>query len=134
MRVLTLCGALLLAPMITGGALVEAAQAQAAERYILLSNAPASGGGLRQVVAEHVKGFELMDDAYLRERASDVKDLGRRLSGEVAKAVRSQLATERLGEQGFDAVGSTPEEFSAFLEQELVKYTRIVKQANVKIE
>ena len=54
MRVLTLCGALLLAPMITGGALVEAAQAQAAERYILLSNAPASGGGLRQVVAEFV--------------------------------------------------------------------------------
>ena len=62
------------------------------------------------------------------------KELGRRLSAEVAKAVRSQLATERLGEQGFDALGSTPEEFAAFLEQELVKYTRIVKQANVKVE
>jgi phosphotransferase system enzyme I (PtsP) len=36
-------------------------------------------GALRQVVNEHVKRFELMDDAYLRERASDVKDLGRRL-------------------------------------------------------
>ncbi|MCU9948062.1 MULTISPECIES: phosphoenolpyruvate--protein phosphotransferase [unclassified Pseudomonas] len=36
-------------------------------------------GALRQVVMEHVKRFELMDDAYLRERASDVKDLGRRL-------------------------------------------------------
>ncbi|GAB3376848.1 phosphoenolpyruvate--protein phosphotransferase [Azotobacter armeniacus] len=36
-------------------------------------------GALRQVVTEHVKRFELMDDAYLRERASDVKDLGRRL-------------------------------------------------------
>ncbi|MDP3848758.1 MAG: phosphoenolpyruvate--protein phosphotransferase [Pseudomonas sp.] len=36
-------------------------------------------GALRQVVGEHVKRFELMDDAYLRERASDVKDLGRRL-------------------------------------------------------
>ncbi|UVE18049.1 phosphoenolpyruvate--protein phosphotransferase [Pseudomonas sp. LS44] len=36
-------------------------------------------GALRQVVNEHVKRFELMDDAYLRERAADVKDLGRRL-------------------------------------------------------
>lgn len=36
-------------------------------------------GALRSVVSEHVKRFELMDDAYLRERASDVKDLGRRL-------------------------------------------------------
>ncbi|WP_017937614.1 phosphoenolpyruvate--protein phosphotransferase [Zestomonas thermotolerans] len=36
-------------------------------------------GALRRVVGEHVKRFELMDDAYLRERASDVRDLGRRL-------------------------------------------------------
>jgi phosphotransferase system enzyme I (PtsP) len=36
-------------------------------------------GALRQVVNEHVKRFGLMDDSYLRERASDVKDLGRRL-------------------------------------------------------
>ncbi|TXR37291.1 phosphoenolpyruvate--protein phosphotransferase [Ectopseudomonas mendocina] len=36
-------------------------------------------GALRQVVLDHVKRFELMDDAYLRERASDVRDLGRRL-------------------------------------------------------
>jgi len=36
-------------------------------------------GALRQVVSDHVNRFELMDDAYLRERASDVRDLGRRL-------------------------------------------------------
>jgi len=36
-------------------------------------------GALRQVVQEHVRRFEMMDDAYLRERAADVRDLGRRL-------------------------------------------------------
>ncbi len=36
-------------------------------------------GALRQVISEHVQRFEHMDDDYLRERASDVKDLGRRL-------------------------------------------------------
>lgn len=46
-------------------------------------------GALRNVVAEHVARFELMDDAYLRERASDVKDLGRRLLAYLQEA-RSQ--------------------------------------------
>ena len=34
---------------------------------------------LRLTIAEHVRRFEAMDDAYLRERASDVRDIGRRL-------------------------------------------------------
>ncbi|MGI9274815.1 MAG: phosphoenolpyruvate--protein phosphotransferase [Endozoicomonas sp.] len=36
-------------------------------------------GALRQVIEEHVHNFDMMDDAYLRERAVDVKDLGRRV-------------------------------------------------------
>ncbi|WP_426415014.1 phosphoenolpyruvate--protein phosphotransferase [Aestuariirhabdus sp. LZHN29] len=36
-------------------------------------------GALRQVIEEHVKNFEVMEDSYLRERASDIRDLGRRV-------------------------------------------------------
>lgn len=36
-------------------------------------------GALRQVIVEHVGRFETMDDAYLRERGSDVKELGQRV-------------------------------------------------------
>ena len=36
-------------------------------------------GALRETIAEHVRQFDAMDDAYLRERAIDVKDLGRRI-------------------------------------------------------
>jgi len=36
-------------------------------------------GALRETIAEHVRQFNAMDDAYLRERASDIKDLGRRI-------------------------------------------------------
>ena len=36
-------------------------------------------GALSQVVLEHVRNFELMNDPYLRERAVDVKDLGVRV-------------------------------------------------------
>ncbi|MDU9391160.1 phosphoenolpyruvate--protein phosphotransferase [Pseudomonas sp. zfem002] len=48
-------------------------------------------GALRQVVGEHVNRFELMDDAYLRERASDVKDLGRRLLAYLQEARQLSL-------------------------------------------
>ncbi|MCU7844047.1 MAG: phosphoenolpyruvate--protein phosphotransferase [Candidatus Thiodiazotropha sp. (ex Monitilora ramsayi)] len=36
-------------------------------------------GALRQTIEEHAKVFDAMEDVYLRERASDVRDLGRRI-------------------------------------------------------
>lgn len=48
-------------------------------------------GALRQVVSEHVQRFEHMDDDYLRERASDVKDLGRRLLSHLQQAHQQTL-------------------------------------------
>jgi len=38
-----------------------------------------ASGALRATINEHVKVFEGMDDPYMRERAEDVKDLGRRI-------------------------------------------------------
>ncbi len=36
-------------------------------------------GALRKTIVEHVNAFEEMEDPYLRERAGDVRDLGRRI-------------------------------------------------------
>ena len=36
-------------------------------------------GALKQVIREHVRRFESMEDSYLRERGADVKDLGLRV-------------------------------------------------------
>ena len=36
-------------------------------------------GALRDTINEHLRAFEAMEDAYLRERAEDVRDLGRRI-------------------------------------------------------
>lgn len=38
-----------------------------------------ASGALRETIREHARIFDEMDDAYLRERASDVRDLGRRV-------------------------------------------------------
>ena len=44
-------------------------------------------GALSQVMLEHVRTFERVEDAYLRERAIDVKDLGRRVLSYLQEAV-----------------------------------------------
>jgi phosphotransferase system enzyme I (PtsP) len=36
-------------------------------------------GALRETIGQHVRLFESMEDSYLRERASDIRDLGRRI-------------------------------------------------------
>ncbi|MCU7930832.1 MAG: phosphoenolpyruvate--protein phosphotransferase [Candidatus Thiodiazotropha sp. (ex Codakia rugifera)] len=38
-----------------------------------------ASGALRETIEEHAKVFDAMEDIYLRERASDVRDLGRRI-------------------------------------------------------
>ncbi len=48
-------------------------------------------GALRDVVNAHVNRFEMMDDPYLRERASDVKDLGRRILAYLQEAGKREL-------------------------------------------
>ena len=36
-------------------------------------------GALRNTIRDHITAFEAMEDPYLRERASDIRDLGRRI-------------------------------------------------------
>ncbi|WP_299182194.1 phosphoenolpyruvate--protein phosphotransferase [uncultured Neptuniibacter sp.] len=48
-------------------------------------------GALREVVAEHVRQFSMMDDPYLRERATDIKDLGRRVLAYLQEAAPASL-------------------------------------------
>jgi len=61
-------------------------------------------------------------------------DINARLSGEIAQAVRSPLATERLAGQGFDPVGSNSAQFAAYIREEISRYAKIIKEANIKVE
>ena len=50
-----------------------------AEIEAIINQGQWAQGALKQVILEHVSHFEKMDDPYLRERATDVRDLGRRV-------------------------------------------------------
>lgn len=48
-------------------------------------------GALRETIDDHVKQFNAMEDDYLRERAADIKDLGRRILMHLQK---QQISTQ----------------------------------------
>ena len=113
-------------PQVKGGKL-KALAVTSPKRISFLPNVPT-------VAESGLPGFDMVSWYGLWGPANLPKDLSAKLSAEVAKAVRSKLAVERLGEQGFDAVGSSPEDFTTFLGAEFAKYSRIVKDAGVKVE
>jgi tripartite-type tricarboxylate transporter receptor subunit TctC len=86
------------------------------------------------VAESGLAGFEMVSWYGVWGPAKLPKELAQQISAEMAKAIRSPLASQRLGEQGFQATGSTPEEFAAYIQSETGKYARIVKDANIKPE
>jgi tripartite-type tricarboxylate transporter receptor subunit TctC len=48
--------------------------------------------------------------------------------------MRSPDVRELLGKQGFEVVGSTPEEFAAFIRAESAKWGAVVKATGAKAE
>lgn len=50
-----------------------------------------ASGALRETINEHARVFEEMDDAYMRERAEDVRDLGRRILVRLQSGVRRPI-------------------------------------------
>lgn len=62
------------------------------------------------------------------------KEIIARLNAVIVKAVNTPEMKETLVKQGFEAQGSTPERFGAFIRNELVQNARLAKFAGVKIE
>jgi tripartite-type tricarboxylate transporter receptor subunit TctC len=56
------------------------------------------------------------------------------LSREIVKIMRVAEVRDRFAADGFDPVGSTPEEFSQFIRDEIPKWAKLVKSANIRAE
>ena len=57
-----------------------------------------------------------------------------RLHAEILKAMSVPEIRTKLIELGADPVGSTPEEFRAFMRAESVKWARVIKEANIRAD
>lgn len=57
-----------------------------------------------------------------------------KLSAEVARIVKSPDVAQRFQLNGAEAVGSTPKEFAVFLKAEMQKWSKVIKDAGIKLE
>ena len=56
-----------------------------------------------------------------------------KLHADTVKALADPDVKKRFADLGVDAVSSSPQEFAAFIRSEMDKYTKLIKEANIKV-
>jgi tripartite-type tricarboxylate transporter receptor subunit TctC len=62
------------------------------------------------------------------------KEIVDRVSAEAKKALAEPALRDKLVEQGIVAVGGTPEEFRAFVSEEIARWGKVITDAGIKME
>jgi tripartite-type tricarboxylate transporter receptor subunit TctC len=78
-----------------------------------------------------VPGYEAASWYGMLAPAGTPKSVIARLNGEALKSLKTREVYEALIRQGMDPVNTTPGEFSAYLKSEIVKWTRVVREAGI---
>ena len=81
-----------------------------------------------------LKGFEAVAWNGLTAPAKTPRDVIMKINADVIKIVNSPELKERLKADGSDPVGNSPEQYAAFLRNEIAKWAKVIKFANVKPE
>ncbi|HSN41469.1 MAG TPA: tripartite tricarboxylate transporter substrate binding protein [Burkholderiales bacterium] len=98
------------------------------------SKRSAAAPELPTVAESGMPGFDVSTWFGMLAPRGTPKEIIDRLDGEVRKIVQMADVRARLISQGADPIGSTPEEFRAYLKSELVKWEKAVKAVGVRIE
>ena len=85
-------------------------------------------------VAETLPGFAAQSWVGMLVPAGTPKEIVARLHAEAAKALADPEVRVKLGAQGFDVVGSTPEAFLAFARAESEKWAKVIRDYNIRVE
>jgi tripartite-type tricarboxylate transporter receptor subunit TctC len=86
------------------------------------------------VAEQGYPGFQTSQWYGLNAPAKTPPQAIRRLAAEAAKAAKSPLIRERLAVDDADPVGSTPEEYAAFIKREQQRWSKVVRTAHIKAD
>lgn len=105
-------------------------------RALALSSAKRSAAApeLPTVAESGIPGFDVSTWFGLFAPAGTPRDIINRLNGEARRIAQMPNIRELLSSQGADPLGTTPEEFRAFIRVELVKWAKAVQAAGVRAE
>jgi len=79
-------------------------------------------------------GYELTNWFALTLPAGTPPDVVKRLYADIGGAIKLPDVQERFAQMGATAVGSTPEQFGAFLRAESDKWAKVIRTAGIRAE
>jgi tripartite-type tricarboxylate transporter receptor subunit TctC len=85
-------------------------------------------------VAESLPGYQASIWTGVLAPAAVPRPIVTRLNAEVVKALTLPDVVTKLTGMGVDIDTSTPEEFGAFIDAEIRKWARVIKEGNIKVE
>jgi len=85
-------------------------------------------------VAETLPGFAAQSWVGMLVPAGTPREIVARLNAEARKALADPGVRGKLDAQGFDVVGSTPEEFLAFARAESQTWAKVIRDYNIRVE
>ena len=85
-------------------------------------------------MSDFLPGFALTNWFALVSPAATPAEIRNRLHAEVVKILRSPDIKERLLGMGAEPVGSTQEQFGAFIKSETAKWGKVIRDANIKAD
>jgi tripartite-type tricarboxylate transporter receptor subunit TctC len=86
------------------------------------------------VAEQGYPGFETSQWYGLNAPAKTPPAIIKRLSDEAAKAAKAQSVHARFAAEDTEAVGSTPQEYAAFIAKEQARWKEVIEKAHVKPE
>ena len=81
-----------------------------------------------------VPGYEVTTFYGVSAPAKTPRPIIDRLHGEIVRALNTAELRERLQSLGADPVGNTPEQYTAFMQNEIAKWDKVIKAAGIKGE
>ena len=89
---------------------------------------------LATVAESGLPGFEVSVWFGVLAPAATPRDVVTRLNSILVKALANPDMRERLAGQGAEPIGNTPEEFTAQIQRDIVKWAKVVKSAGIKLD
>ena len=80
------------------------------------------------------KGFEAVTWFGVLGPANLPRDITARVNAEINKALQTPELKKKLGDQGADVGGSTPEQFGKLVRDDMVRWGAVVKESGAKID
>ena len=86
------------------------------------------------VAESGIPGFDVTTWNGVSAPAKTPRAIVDRLNSEIVRALNSPDLRERLMTQGADPVGNTPEQYTAFIHNEIIKWAKVIQAAGIKGE